>query len=296
MFDLVPGPFVVNGTNAANAINYSVGFKNLADFMSVTPTTTWGQVTVDGFEPMEFINKTTLVINGLAGSDTINLNNPNNPTGLTAIGVSGGDPTGLPTGTDTVIVSGEIPNPAAGPLNTVFISYGIGPTAIPGFGSTAPTTDEATVTNAQLVPVEIDQAESLVFDDQSLGNNLIVEAGVAVPAAPAYPALNVITLTPGTDRDSGTILANRVDGASELPIQYLHLGGAPVAPIQVASEPPAAQPNETANKIRLFADTVVYNGTTANDTFEVASVPDQGVTLVSTPNSGASAAARRSPT
>src|SRR5205085_7622731 len=39
----------------------------------------------------------------LAGSDTINLNNPNTPTGLTSITVNGGDPT---AGSDTLIVNG----------------------------------------------------------------------------------------------------------------------------------------------------------------------------------------------
>ena len=61
-----------------------------------------GLVSVDSFETIEFSNKTTLTINALAGSDTINLNNPNTPTGLTGITVNGGDP----TGSDTVIVNG----------------------------------------------------------------------------------------------------------------------------------------------------------------------------------------------
>ncbi len=102
IFDFIAGPLVVNGTNADNAINYKVGFSNLANYLANTPSTTWGEVSVDGFEPIEFINKTTLTINGKAGSDTINLNNPNTPTGLTAITVDGGDP----TGSDTVIVNG----------------------------------------------------------------------------------------------------------------------------------------------------------------------------------------------
>ena len=54
-------------------------------------------VSVDGFETIEFSNKTTLTINALAGSDTINLNNSSTPTGLTSITVAGGDPTGSDT-------------------------------------------------------------------------------------------------------------------------------------------------------------------------------------------------------
>src|SRR6185369_7299530 len=87
--DLVAGPLAVNGSNADNAINYSQG--------SVAAN---GLVSVDGFETIEFSNKTTLTLNALAGSDTINLNNPNTPTGLTGITVNGGDPT---VSGDTVI-------------------------------------------------------------------------------------------------------------------------------------------------------------------------------------------------
>lgn len=80
--DLVGGPLVVNGTNANNAINYSQG--------SVAAN---GLVSIDGFETIEFSNKTTLAINAGAGSDTINLNNAVTPTGLTGITVNAGDPT-----------------------------------------------------------------------------------------------------------------------------------------------------------------------------------------------------------
>ena len=59
-------------------------------------------MSVGGYEPIEFINKTTLTLNGLAGDDTINLNNPDTPTGLTAIAVNGGDP----TASDKLIVNG----------------------------------------------------------------------------------------------------------------------------------------------------------------------------------------------
>ena len=57
---------------------------------------------MDGFETIEFANKTTLTINALAGSDTINLSNPITPTGLTGITVNGGDP----IGSDTLFVNG----------------------------------------------------------------------------------------------------------------------------------------------------------------------------------------------
>lgn len=63
---------VVNGTNADNAIHYGQG---------TLPTR--GEVSVDGFETIEFTNKANLVINALAGNDTVTIANPSTPTGLT---------------------------------------------------------------------------------------------------------------------------------------------------------------------------------------------------------------------
>ena len=81
----------VNATPADNAITYTAG---------AGPSR--GLVTVDNFEFIEFSNKTALTINAGAGQDTISLNNPNTPTGLTGITVNGGDP----TSGDTLIVTG----------------------------------------------------------------------------------------------------------------------------------------------------------------------------------------------
>lgn len=70
VIDLVAGPLVINGTPADNAINYSQG-----------SVATNGLVSIDNLETIEFSNKTTLTINAQAGSDTINLNNPNTAAG-----------------------------------------------------------------------------------------------------------------------------------------------------------------------------------------------------------------------
>jgi hypothetical protein len=84
VLDLVPAAtFTVNGTPANNAISYSRGL--------IDPVHD-GLVTVDNFESIEFANKTNLSINSGLGTDTISINNPNTPTGLTGIGVMGGDP------------------------------------------------------------------------------------------------------------------------------------------------------------------------------------------------------------
>ncbi len=95
-FTLSSVPGLASLLDADNAINYTQG-------QILGPTA--GRITVDNFEPIEFQNKTNLVIDAGAGSDTINLhyNSTANPTGLTGtITVDGGDP----TGSDTLIVNG----------------------------------------------------------------------------------------------------------------------------------------------------------------------------------------------
>src|SRR5262249_16645632 len=80
MIELVTGQLVVNGTNANKAINYTQGPNSGAALVGGATT---GQVSVDAQETIEFANKTTLTINALAGSDTVNLNDPTTPTSLT---------------------------------------------------------------------------------------------------------------------------------------------------------------------------------------------------------------------
>jgi hypothetical protein len=105
--NLVPAAsLTVDGTNADNAINYTAG-PNSGITNGLNPAgLNTGQVSVDGFESTEFANKSTLIINGLAGSDTFNLNNPTTPAGLTGITVNGGDPTGTGAGGDTLVANG----------------------------------------------------------------------------------------------------------------------------------------------------------------------------------------------
>src|SRR5262249_8212485 len=94
VIDLVPASnLIVNATASDNAISYTADALN---------PTTRGVVSIDAQEPITFDNKTALFINAGAGQDTINLNNPNTPTGLTGITVNGGDP----TSGDTLIVTG----------------------------------------------------------------------------------------------------------------------------------------------------------------------------------------------
>ena len=103
VIDLVASPLAVNATNADNAINYNKGPNSNTSLVGGAGINS-GQVSVDGFEPVEFANKTALTINGQSGSDTINLNNSNQPTGLGSIVINGNDP----TASDRLIVNGNV--------------------------------------------------------------------------------------------------------------------------------------------------------------------------------------------
>ncbi|MDX1386582.1 MAG: hypothetical protein R3257_03255, partial [bacterium] len=139
----------VMGTNADNAVNYTAGPGN-----TCPPT---GLVSVDGFETIEFGNKTNLIINGNAGSDTFNLNNPATPLGLTSITIQGQDP----TASDTLIINGT--------LNTMdTIVY------TPTLGSP----DGGTVTGAQPVPVTFLTTERLIVNGQRGQDTITVNGTV----------------------------------------------------------------------------------------------------------------------
>ena len=77
----------INGTAEENDITYQQGAN-----------ATLGRVTVDGFELIDFNNKTNLNLNGNNGNDTILLNNASLPTGLQTVVASGND------GDDTINV------------------------------------------------------------------------------------------------------------------------------------------------------------------------------------------------
>ena len=88
----------VNGTPAANAINFAQGPGG-----GIFGADTTGLVTVDNLESYEFSQKQKLIINGLAGNDIINLNFPvGGPTGLSGYQVNGND------GDDTITTRGGV--------------------------------------------------------------------------------------------------------------------------------------------------------------------------------------------
>jgi len=196
IFDSVAGPLTVYGTNAANAINYSVGYPNLGNYLGNMPSAAWGQVSVDSYEPIEFTNKTTLAINALAGSDEINLNNPSTPgpTGLTGITVNGNDP----TASDTLIVNGT--------SGTDAINY-------KPDGSTI---GSGTVQVNALPLVTFNTIEQLKIDGQGGADNLTLTTP---------PASDNVTYTPGATPDAGSISINGINGLARVPLSFTHIGG-----------------------------------------------------------------------
>lgn len=182
VLDLVPAStLVVQGTNANNSINYGTG-----------SVTTRGLVSVDAFETIEFSNKDRLAINGGAGDDTIQLNNPNLPTGailpaLDVITVSGDDAT---LG-DRVIINGT-----ASPNTIQYFPL---------------TVDSADVVGVQAATrVELRTVELATVNGQ-LGNDALT---VTTPAGAQR-----VVYTPGSTRDAGEV---GVEGG--LPLAFFNLG------------------------------------------------------------------------
>ncbi|REK09450.1 MAG: hypothetical protein DWQ37_18610 [Planctomycetota bacterium] len=228
----------VNANNADNAINYMEGPNS---FQAPVAGFESGLVSVDDHETIEFARKGALFIEALAGSDTINLNNDRTPTGLNVINVQGGDATGQSTDGDVVIVNGT---QMAQTIDVAFI------------GPMFPNNDSARITGAQPIEVNVDEIERLVIDGQTGGDDLTVRSAVNV--------LDVMTLTPGPSPDQGSVQSSFF-GLSLLQVDYVDLGGQLVTPAEV---PDPQTP--TANTVTLGeANTVIYNGTAASDSFYV---------------------------
>ncbi len=166
--DFVPAALLtVKATNADNAINYTQG--------SVAAN---GLVSVDGFETLEFSNKTTLTINALAGGDEINLNNSSTPTGLAGITVNGDDP----TGSDRLIVNGTA---VAGTVSVDVSTQTITGAAGSGVTITYGTIEHLTVVAGVSTTLSVSGASSSVGIDYTLTPGSTADRGdietIAVP-------------------------------------------------------------------------------------------------------------------
>jgi len=185
MFNITSVPGLASLLQDDNQINYEQGTPPL-----LGPGA--GRVTVDDFEPIEFINKGQLVIDAGAGDDLINLNNPGAPIGLNTIFVDAGDP----TSGDTVVVSGMT-------------------AAADAIAVTASTETGATVTGAQADAVTLINADLLIIDGQGGGDTLSLTSG--------GNQRNYIH-TPGAATDAGRFDIND-EGTALLSVEYADLGG-----------------------------------------------------------------------
>jgi len=234
VLDIVPGPATVNGTPAANAINYTQG---------AVPTD--GLVTVDNFESYEFSGKSSLTINGLAGSDEINLNNPNTPTDLTAIIVDGGDP----TASDRLVVNGT--------SATETINY----------APDASVVGKGTVTITGLPPVNFTTVEELAINGQGGDDTLVY-------TSPANAGVGSgLLYTPGVSSDSGSIIGNRL-------VLGFALVGSPLTPLSFNNLGTSGRVRfDTANGGRT--DLLNINGTAHSDSFSVTALNGGTVGIIS---------------
>ncbi|MBW8883489.1 MAG: hypothetical protein JF612_01660, partial [Planctomycetia bacterium] len=141
-------------------------------------------------------NKTALTINAGGGNDTISLNNPTTPAGLTSITVNGGDPT---ADSDTLIVNGTSGVNAIGynPSNTI------------GSGSVTVNAAPAVIFNT---------IESVVINGAGGDDNL------------TYTSPNAgsgLTFTPGATVNSGRVDGRAPGGGSNVaytPMSYINVG------------------------------------------------------------------------
>lgn len=203
--DLVPAAtHTVVATPENNAINYAEGPNSgLVNLLNPAGATT-GLVTVDNFEGYEFANKTELIINALAGDDTINLNNPTPPTGLTTTTVNGGDPTG---GSDTVIVNGSL-----GVEDAIRVEL------VDHDSATVDITVDPSGANVALPTVTVNEAEKLIINGQGGDDALTIAGANNEPADYLH--------TPGAATDAGRVDSERDQqtGSPFIPLEYSGLG------------------------------------------------------------------------
>jgi hypothetical protein len=225
VLDLVPAAsLTVNATPADNAINYTAGAQG-------------GLVTVDNFESIEFKNKTNLIINSLAGNDTINLhyNNTVNPVGLTgSITVNGADP----TGSDTLVVNG---------IDGVLDNLRYTPTAV---GAGTVVND-----NAPQPPVNFTGIEHLTeVIQQADGDGIRIEGTTGNDAIEFFHGL-----TSDSGMFVGTMDQNNATGFGPFTMTPVNFTGA--SPVANDTDVNFFNPGGT--------DSFAFNGTTNDDTIAV---------------------------
>lgn len=199
-FNIASVPGLASLLDANNAINYSSGQLVAGG----------GRVTVDNFEPIEFSNKATLTINAGAGSDEINLNNPNPATGLT------GDCDGVAAnGTQPICVIGGDPT-----ASDVLIANGT--TAVDTITFAPTGADLGTISGAGPVAINFATIEHVTINGQ--GGTTAMTADTLTYQSPAGGSL--LNFTPGATVNSGSITGRKFSGNGGtvlVPVDYVNL-------------------------------------------------------------------------
>ncbi len=194
-----------------------------------------GLITIDNFESIEFSNKTNLTINAGAGSDTINLHNQTRPTGMTGvITVAGQDP----TASDTLILNGM-----DGQLDDLrYDPTDAGAGTVINDSAPQPDVHFTGIEHLQVVLRQAD-GDAARFDG-TIGNDNIEFIQGAVPNSGTF---------------IGTMDTNNATGVGPFTMTDMtYFSGYPIG-------------NDT--DVNFFnpggTDTLVYNGTSANDSIQV---------------------------
>ncbi len=260
--------FPTTTTNDSDEINYTMGPGG--GIFGATPT---GLVSVNALETYEFNNKTNLIINARAGSDTINLNYQDPagatvaPLGLASINVNGGDP----TASDKLIV-----NNVAGVVDFSTLQPGLAAATVPAavlpllpplpLGQGAGTVLN---TGGGSPPVNYVGIEDLDLVGQAVDGDAVQIGGTV--------GIDTFEYTPGDTLSegsvSGTMDQTNTTGVGPFTLPNVTFSGVfvppapgPVPPIGIfgigvgINDDPATQGG---------ADTVIYNGTSENDVFQV---------------------------
>jgi hypothetical protein len=237
LFDIASVPGLASVLDASNAINYGP-----AQLIPPPALAVGARVTIDNFEPIEFTNKTALTINGGAGDDKINLNNPITPTGLTTITVDGGDPTAR----DTLIANGIASTSDRFTLFPVAVGAG----DIHDFNSAG----------TGIAPViHFAGIEAVSVVGQKADADTFTQSGTSGD--------DTFTVDPGTEASAGTVTGS-ASGFDFTPVAYFGISGF----IGVGS---TIVENTAGNFVAVGPgpagvgghDTVVVDGTDADDTF-----------------------------
>jgi hypothetical protein len=218
------GGGVINGTNGPDTITViardsstHAGADGVQDFT----------VSVNTGSEVLFIDKPTLTINALSGSDQVTLQTPapNNAVWDVDVTINGGAPA---ADTDTLIVQTPGNDPGTLGLDPETVTYT--PTAF----------DSGTLDLSSLSSlVTINTTEVVIYDGQGDNDSLTI-VGTIDP--------DIIVHTPGVNDQAGTFQVN-----SLLALSYQNLG---------------SDGSLTADG-GVGTDTLVYNGTAANDSFTI---------------------------